>query len=182
MANIVCWSRVHQAPLPNMNLDFVTITKLTFTNLMTTMRNAVILSYSQNHLEIYSDVLIFRVGSNYQRGHTGQMSLITAAMNAAGLVVGLLILKAGIQPGWPNKRRLFTTSLTIPAAGEDIYNPGGEWAKLGRRHLRHPCACTEQHHFGPGYIDISTTTITLKIITITTITTWQSPPSSLRSH
>merc|ERR1719234_1474577 len=30
---------------------------------------------------------MFRVASNYQRGHTGQMSLITAAMNAAGLVV-----------------------------------------------------------------------------------------------
>jgi len=28
-----------------------------------------------------------RVLSNYQRGHTGQMSLITAGMNAAGLVV-----------------------------------------------------------------------------------------------
>jgi len=30
---------------------------------------------------------VSRVASNYQRGHTGQMSLITAAMNAAGLVV-----------------------------------------------------------------------------------------------
>ena len=33
-----------------------------------------------------------RVLSNYQRGHTGQMSLITAGMNAAGLVVGILVL------------------------------------------------------------------------------------------
>ena len=84
--------------LPNMNLDVLKVTKLTLINLMMTMRNTMILLYSQNHLD-YSDVIILRVASNYQRGHTGQMSLITAAMNAAGLLVGLLILKAGIWPG-----------------------------------------------------------------------------------
>ena len=81
-----------------MNLDAFTVTKLTLIDLMMTMRNAMILLYSQNHLD-NSDVIMLRVASNYQRGHTGQMSLITAAMNAAGLVVGSLILKAGIWSG-----------------------------------------------------------------------------------
>ena len=39
-----------------------------------------------------NDEILFRVVSNYQRGHTGQMSLITAAMNAAGLLVGSLFI------------------------------------------------------------------------------------------
>ena len=43
-------------------------------------------------MELNLNKQFLRVLSNYQRGHTGQMSLITAGMNAAGLVVGILVL------------------------------------------------------------------------------------------
>ena len=43
-------------------------------------------------MELQRNKQFLRVLSNYQRGHTGQMSLITAGMNAAGLVVGILFL------------------------------------------------------------------------------------------
>ena len=43
-------------------------------------------------MELNWNMQFLRVLSNYQRGHTGQMSLITAGMNAAGLVVGILFL------------------------------------------------------------------------------------------